>query len=188
MLGEYLLLGGLLYALRKNKDKDASYDAPDDDTSGRSEPEPTLPPKPLPVEGDDYRVELVAVGEQNNIYLLQARYGVMYDDGSGGYIWQDSGYLRGNADGYVTAPSALRGTITFTIGGVTAKNAIVYATEQEALDADKIPEDDPSGPQKQPEPEEDDDTDNGGGLTIPPGYGSGLGGGHYRTGPIGGGI
>jgi len=169
MLGVFVL-GGLYLALRDEDATPATPDAPE---------APQQPPKPLPVEGDDYRVEMVAQGEQNQIQLLQARYGVMYDDGSGGYTWQDSGYLRGNlADGFVRASASVGGTITFTINDRKYESVLVYSSEEAALKADEIPEDDGSGPQKQPE----DDEDEGGRPTFPtrpptglPGFGGGMG-------------
>lgn len=181
MVGQLLILGSLFYLLTRERSESTP---PTTDT-----PEaPQEPPKPLPVEGDDYRVELVATGEQNEIQLLESRRGVLYDDGSGSQTWEPSGYIRGNlTDGFVRASASVGGTMTFTIKGRTYEDTLIYKTIQDAQTADEIPEDDPSGPQKQPEPE-DDDTDNGGGLNIPPGFGGGLGGGNYWTGPIGGGI
>lgn len=154
MLDGLALLGiGWLIA---NRDKN--------ETSGRSEEpsepsEPSGPPRPVTPTGDDYRVELVATGEQNNIYLLQTRRGVLYDDGSGGYSWEDTGFLRGDfPNGFVMGSASVGGTITFTINSIRYQNVVVYSSKQSALDDDIIPEDDPSGPQQQPEDDEDDDS------------------------------
>ena len=187
MVADWIILGGLFYALTKGRNTpEATQPTPDanGDDAGRSGGNSTPPPQPITPEGDDYRVELVATGEQNEIQMLEARRGVMYDDGSGGYSWESMGYIRGNlTQGFVTA-NADAGTITFTIAGQTYSRVLVYKTIADAQTADEIPEDDPSGPQKQPEPEDDED-DGAGGLTQP-GYG-GLGGGNYWTGPVGGG-
>lgn len=112
-------------------------------------------PKPLPVEGDDYRVEFVETGENGQgIYLLQSRRGVLYDDGSGGYSWEDSGYIIGEEGvGYRSAPKSIGGTMTFEIAGVLYENVLVYQLDA-ARDATKEEEDDGTGPVKPPEEEE----------------------------------
>lgn len=148
---QVLALAGLWWAF---KDKDATTLPPD--ANGGSTDAPTPPPKPLPVQGDDYRVEEVAKGDQNNIYLLESRRGVLYDDGSGGYSWEQSGYIRGDfPTGFVMASASVGGTITFEINETLYKNVIVYKTEQEAIDADKKEEPKPTDPQKQPDDEEE---------------------------------
>jgi hypothetical protein len=171
MLG-VLMLGGLYVALR-----DADATSLPSDANGGSTDAPTPPPKPLPVEGDDYRVEEVAKGDQNNIYLLESRRGVLYDDGSGGYSWEQSGYIRGDfPTGFVMAPTGLGGTITFEINETLYENVIVYKTEQEAIDADKKEEPKPDDPQKQPDGEEKPTLPS---LPTRPDYGLGGGVGSY---------
>jgi hypothetical protein len=171
MLG-VLMLGGLYVALR-----DADATSLPSDANGGSTDAPTPPPKPLPVEGDDYRVEEVAKGDQNNIYLLESRRGVLYDDGSGGYSWEQSGYIRGDfPTGFVMAPTGLGGTITFEINETLYENVIVYKTEQEAIDADKKEEPKPDDPQKQPDGEEKPTLPS---LPKRPDYGLGGGVGSY---------
>jgi len=173
-----LALGGLYLYLR---DEDDMKKPDGSDTSGRSGDEPSLPPKPVMPEGDDYRVEKVATGERSNIYLLESRRGVLYDDGSGGYSWEQTGYIRGDyPTGFTSAPTSLGGTISFEINETYYENVIVYGTEQAAIEADKIPEEDPTGPQKQPE--DDEGEDEGGQPTFPtrpptglPGFGGGVG-------------
>lgn len=173
---QVLALAGLWWAF---KDKDAT--TPPADENDGSQDAPTLPPKPLPDEGETYRVEEVAKGDQNNIYLLEARYGVKYDDGSGGYTWQSMGFIRGDyPTGFVMASTSVGGTTTFRIGETLYKNVIVYATQQEAIDADKKEEPKPTDPQKQPEDDEEDDTPSLPPLQPP--FGGGLGGG------LGGGV
>jgi hypothetical protein len=172
-----LALGGLYLYLRDDDDMKKP------DTSGRSGDEPSLPPKPLPVEGDDYRVEMVAQGEQNEIQLLESRRGILYDDGSGSQTWESSGYLRGNlADGFVRASASVGGTITFTINDRKYENVLVYSSEEAALKADEKEEPKPDDPQKQPE-EEDEPTQPS--LPTRPDFGGGLGGGYT---PFGGGF
>lgn len=174
MIAEIIVLGGLywLYKDGEKKGDGGGGDAKPEDTPS----EPINPPKPVTPEGDNYRVKEVAKGDQNNIYLLESRYGVLYDDGSGGYTWQQTGYIRGDfPTGFVMAPSGIGGTYTFRINEILYENVIVYATEQEAIDADKKEEPKPDDPQKQPE--DDDSDDGGGGLPLQPDYGGGLGGG-----------
>jgi hypothetical protein len=177
MIAELIVVGGL-YWLYKDKEKDkedgGGGDAKPEDTPS----EPMNPPKPLTPEGDNYRVKEVAKGDQNNIYLLESRFGVLYDDGSGGYTWQQSGYLRGDfPTGFVSAPTGLAGTFTFEINETLYENVVVYATEQEAIDADKLAEPSPDDPQKQPEAPEDDGDDTPSLPPINPPWQGGLGGG-----------
>lgn len=147
MIAEIIVIGGLYWFY---KDKEGAK--PEDSPTEPMNP----PPKPLPVEGDDYRVEEVAKGDQSNIYLLQSRRGVLYDDGSGEYTWEDSGYLRGDfPTGFVTASSSVGGTISFEISEVYYENVIVYATQEAAIEADKKEEPSPDAPVKPEEPEEE---------------------------------
>lgn len=172
---QVLALAGLWWAF---KDKDATTLPPD--ANDGSQDAPTLPPKPLPDEGETYRVEEVAKGDQNNIYRLEARYGVKYDDGSGGYTWQSMGFIRGDyPTGFVMASASVGGTTTFRIGETLYENVIVYKTEQEAIDADKKKEPKPTDPQKQPEDDEEEGQPTLPTLPKQPDYGLGGGVGSY---------
>ena len=154
MITGLLALGAFYYALKDEKLSDATPTAP------VAPDAPVEPPKPLTPEGDDYRTTVVAEGDQNDISLLQIRRGLMYDDGSGGYTWEDSGFLRGNAKiGFVRASKAVGGTITFTMNGTKYENIIVYKTEQLAIEEDEEEEYDPTDPTKPQAPPQDDDED-----------------------------
>ena len=123
MIPTLIGLGAIYWALRK-------YDA-DKDADEPQEPVP----QPVTPEGDDYRVVQVATGEQNNIYELEARSGLQYDDGTDTFAWSSRGFIRGNADGYIMGSA---GGIDFTIAGITYTNVIQYATEEDAIEADKV--------------------------------------------------
>ena len=178
MIGALLGIGSIYWVLKGEKSSDTTPTAPDAPEA------PQAPPKALEPQGDDYRVEKVGAGDQNNIYLLEGRRGVLYDDGSGGYSWESMGYIRGDfPSGFTRAPTSLGGTISFEINEVYYENVLVYATEQEAIDADKKEEPSPTDPQKQPE--DDDSTPTQPSLPTRPDFGGGLGGGYT---PFGGGF
>jgi len=134
MIPTLIGLGVIYWALRK-------YDGEKEADKADEPDEPV--PQPVTPEGDDYRVVQVATGEQNNIYELEGRTGLQYDDGTNTFGWSSRGFIRGNADGYIMGSA---GGIDFSIGGVDYNNVIQYATKEDALEADKIPEADPSGP------------------------------------------
>ena len=155
MITGLIALGGLYYALKDEKMSDATPTAPTTPDA------PVEPPKPLTPEGDDYRLQDAGQGDGGTISLLQGRRGLMYDDGSGGYTWEDTGFVRGSlATGFVSAPRFVGGSITFTIAGTTYKHVLVYKTLELAIEADKDEEvdpNDPTQPQAPPPPSEEDE-------------------------------
>lgn len=135
-------LGAFYWALKDEKSSDATPTAPEAPEA------PQDPPKALEPEGDDYRLEEAGKGDGGIISLLQLRSGLMYDDGSGGYTWSDSGYVRGSLDtGFVSAPKSLGGTISFG----EYKHVLVYKTLEDAIKADEDDEPSPTKPQAPPE-------------------------------------
>lgn len=174
---DILVLGGLAYLFFKDEKADTgSVSGDSSGTSGRSEPAEDTPiPQPIAPEGDDYRTDVVDQGEQNPISLLEQRTGLQYDNNTSTMKWVPVGYLRGSkAKGFVRASAAVGGTISFECEGQYYESVLVYATIEEAKEADKKPVDDGSGPQKQPEAPEDDGGDsNGGGVPLQPGFGFG---------------
>lgn len=181
MLPAFLIGGGIVYLyLTRMEDYQPTVD------EATPADEPAQPPKPVMPTGDDYRVEEVAKGDQNNIYLLESRRGVLYDDGSGGYSWEKSGYIRGDFPvGFVMAPTSVGGSMTFTINDMTYENVLVYKSQEDAIAADKKEEPKPDDPQKQPDA--DDDADDSGSLPLKPPTGlPGMGG--SWSGPLFGGV
>ena len=152
MITGLIALGGLYYALKDEKSSDATPTAPVTPDA------PQDPPKALEPQGDGIRFEEAGQGDGGVISLLQRRYGLMYDDGSGGYTWRDSGYVRGSpATGFVSASASVGGTSTFTIDGTKYKHVLVYQTLADAIKADEKEEVDPNDPTQPqaPPPEED---------------------------------
>jgi hypothetical protein len=153
MITGIIALGGLYYALKDEKLSDATPTAPTTPDA------PQEPPKPLTPEGDNIRFVEAGQGDGGVISLLQMRRGLMYDDGSGGYSWEDSGYVRGSpATGFISAPRFVGGSISITFEGTEYKHVLVYPSLEAAQEADKKEEtdpNDPTQPQKPPEPEED---------------------------------
>ena len=137
---------------------------------------PNNPPQAVPTDEDSYRVEKVGAGDQNNIYLIQMRSGVLYDDGRDTRQWSDSGFIRGDfPTGFVSASARVGGTISFEINEIYYENVIVYKTKEDAIEADKDKETTPDSPVKPEEPKEEPVQ-----PTLPvqpsiPSFGSGIG-------------
>lgn len=171
MITGLIALGGLYYALKDEKLSDATPTPPDAPEA------PQDPPQALEPQGDDYRLQDAGEGDGGIISLLQGRRGQMYDDGSGGYTWEDMGFVRGSAaTGFVSAPRFLSGTITFTIAGTTYKHVLVYNSLESAIEADKDEEYDPNDPTQPqaPPPEEDKPAPPKPNRPPMPGFGGGV--------------
>jgi len=147
MIGQVLVIGTLWWAIARKKDESPKVGDPD-----------YQPPTNITPEGDDYRIDFVQDGvDKDYIWMLEQRQGAVYSDGSGSLTWVQVGYIVGNKEGtgFTSASSSVGGSITFTIGGKTYKNVLVYADLADAIDKTTNPPEDPSGPQKQPdEPKE----------------------------------
>jgi len=142
MIVELGVLGGLWW-LSKDERGEGSTDEKE------AAPEP---PKPLPPVGDDYRVVEVGKGDKNNIYELESRSGVLYDDGSGEQVWSSAGFIRGDfPTGFVSGSA---GGITFEINEMVYENVVQYSTKEDAIEADKDKETTPDSPVKPEEPKE----------------------------------
>ena len=146
MIVELTVLGGLWWLSRDERgegstdEKEAAPDAP------------TPPPQAVPTGEDSYRVEKVGSGDKNNIYLLQTRFGVLYDDGRDTRQWEDTGFIRGDfPTGFVSGSA---GGISFEINEIYYENVVLYSTKEDAIEADKDKETTPDSPMKPEEPQE----------------------------------
>ena len=208
---DWIILGGLAYLLIKDRDKvkpkqeeeevlpePGGIPTPwDDDTGGRSD-EPTRPDPSETVwtETSSWSGEAVTTGPGGTNVVWFFKSGVRYQDGT--VDWSPNTYIvigDENHHFFLTQNSD-RGSIdikwefTGNPDKRDSKNVTVFASLEEAIEkADEMsnpPEDDdPLGPQKQPEPEEDKPTQ----PSLPSQPGLGLGGNQQWTGAyMGGGL
>ena len=171
MITGLIALGAFYYALKDEKPSDATPTAPDAPEA------PQHPPKALKPEGDNIRFVEAGQGDGGVISLLQMRRGLKYDDGSGGYSWEDSGYVRGSpATGFVLAPRFVGGSISITFEGTEYKHVLVYPSLEAAQEADKKDEPDPNDPTQPqaPPPEEDKPEPPKPNQPPMPGFGGGV--------------
>lgn len=196
MIWALLGIGGVYWLLRDEKKakeeevlpEPGGVPIPDTDDSGRSEPEPQTW-----TETAEWSGEYIATGPRGENVVWFFRSGVRYQDGT--VEWSSNTYIViGDANHhFFLTQNSDRGSIdikweyTGNPDKRDSKNVTVFASLEEASKkADELsnpPEDDdPLGPQGQPEPEEDKPSQ----PSLPTQPGLGLGGGAYS--PFGGGM
>ena len=141
----------------------------------------TKPPTAEPSDMEQFRAVIVDSENGFNISEIQQLTGSEYSDGSGQTQYETIGYACGDeVTGFKTTSGYITGSRTFTLNGVTYTNVLLYPTIEAAKDSLK-PDDDPLGPESQPET----DDNSGGGFSLPtqPGIPT-LG--NFRTNTLGG--